>query len=177
MEPVRFYKMDAPYHEFSNFYPSSFALDGEVWPSAEHYFQAAKFSECPAYAALIREADSPLKVAALGRQRALGRYHTELVVNKRTNSAKVNDVIRQFAAVQLRSDWDDVKEVVMERALLAKFSQKRRLRLLLVGTGHAPIIEASPRDAYWGEGPDGTGQNRLGVVLMKVREQLSASPL
>ena len=30
----------------------------------------------------------------------------------------------------------------------------------------------SNRDSYWGDGGDGSGQNRLGKLLMKLREDL-----
>jgi predicted NAD-dependent protein-ADP-ribosyltransferase YbiA (DUF1768 family) len=29
-------------------------------------------------------------------------------------------------------------------------------------------------DAYWGDGPDGLGRNMLGLLLMRVREELCA---
>lgn len=34
------------------------------------------------------------------------------------------------------------------------------------------LIEASPGDRYWGEGADRTGQNRLGHLLVALRERL-----
>lgn len=74
--------------------------------------------------------------------------------------------------VQLRPDWEAVKYNVMKTALLAKFSQMKSLRELLLSTGDQQLIEASPYDYVWGCGKDGTGQNLLGQCLMEVREQL-----
>jgi predicted NAD-dependent protein-ADP-ribosyltransferase YbiA (DUF1768 family) len=34
------------------------------------------------------------------------------------------------------------------------------------------IVENSPFDDYWGCGKDGSGQNKLGQILMEVRELL-----
>ena len=38
--------------------------------------------------------------------------------------------------------------------------------------GGALLVENAPGDAYWGVGKDGNGKNRLGVLLMEVREWL-----
>jgi predicted NAD-dependent protein-ADP-ribosyltransferase YbiA (DUF1768 family) len=43
---------------------------------------------------------------------------------------------------------------------------------VLLSTGETPIVENSPIDYYWGCGADGTGENRLGAILMDVRDTL-----
>ncbi len=58
----------------------------------------------------------------------------------------------------------------MYKALLAKFSQNSNLREKLVGTGARELVEHSPHDSYWGDGPNGRGKNHLGKLLMKIRE-------
>jgi N-glycosidase YbiA len=42
----------------SHFHPSPIELDGEVWPTVEHFYQAQK-SDDPAYRQAIRAAASP----------------------------------------------------------------------------------------------------------------------
>lgn len=74
----------------------------------------------------------------------------------------------------LRPDWEEVKENVMRTALEAKFSQHEDLRDLLLGTGEAILIEWSPSDKYWGAHKNG-GSNRLGVLLMELRDILRAA--
>lgn len=49
-----------------------------------------------------------------------------------------------------------------------------KLRDLLLSTNSKNLIEASPYDYYWGCGNDGSGQNRLGKLLMELRLELSA---
>ena len=70
--------------------------------------------------------------------------------------------------------WDKHKEDFMFNACYAKFSQNDK--------GNCEIIEASPADNIWGigfssdkamENIDKWGQNLLGKVLMKVREDLN----
>ena len=73
-----------------------------------------------------------------------------------------------------RPDWAAVKETVMLDVLRAKFTQHPDLGRMLAGTGTRRLVERSSADAYWGDGGDGTGANRLGVLLMRVREELSA---
>ena len=69
----------------------------------------------------------------------------------------------------LRADWDQVKDDVMRRAVLRKFETHADIRDLLLATGDELIVENAPRDYYWGCGADGTGQNKLGKILMEVR--------
>ena len=72
----------------------------------------------------------------------------------------------------MRSDWEEVKEQVMLKALRAKFSHHQDLREQLLATGNLHLAEASPCDYYWGTGKSGKGKNRLGVLLMQVRSEL-----
>ena len=142
--PILFYShTKGPYVAFSNFSPHSFELDGAVWPTVEHYFQAAKFPGTE-HAEAIRLARTPTLAKRLGRSRA----------------------------VTLRPDWEEVKEEVMRRAVHQKFASHPDLRQLLLETGDEDLIEDAPRDYYWGRGARGTGKNRLGVILMDVRSAL-----
>ena len=60
----------------------------------------------------------------------------------------------------------------MREALHAKFTRHPKLGALLLSTEHAELIEHAPHDSYWGDGGDGTGKNRLGRLLMELRDQL-----
>ncbi len=72
----------------------------------------------------------------------------------------------------LRPDWETVKDGVMLDAVRIKFQTHAKLARLLVSTGERLIVENAPMDSYWGCGPDGSGLNKLGHILMKVREDL-----
>lgn len=72
----------------------------------------------------------------------------------------------------LRSDWNEVKDNIMQRGVLRKFEIHADARKLLLSTGDELIIENSPIDYYWGCGADGSGKNMLGQILMDVREIL-----
>lgn len=60
MAPIKFYSSAAAYYEFSNFAAYPLNLEGQLWPTSEHYFQAMKFIvDDPAYAEDIRNAPTP----------------------------------------------------------------------------------------------------------------------
>ena len=70
-----------------------------------------------------------------------------------------------------RPDWDDIKDSVMEVALRLKF-QNKSLREKLLNTGDSELIEGNWwGDKYWGV-CEGEGQNKLGKLLMKIRDEL-----
>ena len=72
----------------------------------------------------------------------------------------------------LRSDWEQLKDNIMHRAVLAKFTTHADIQAILLNTGNQPIVENAPSDYYWGCGKDGSGQNKLGQILEAVRSTL-----
>lgn len=74
--------------------------------------------------------------------------------------------------VTIRSDWDDIKTIIMYQCVKAKFEQNAELQKQLLATGDEELMEDSPIDWFWGCGKDGTGKNMLGKILMLVREAL-----
>lgn len=77
--------------------------------------------------------------------------------------------------VTLRPDFDQVKDQMMMRGLEAKFTQNKFLQDILLDTSDEEIVENSPVDFYWGCGKDGSGQNKLGKLLMELRNKLRQS--
>lgn len=66
----------------------------------------------------------------------------------------------------LRPDWEEIKDEVMLQALRMKFSQNPEIAKELLATGDAIIIEHTRNDVYWADGGDGSGKNKLGLLLM-----------
>ncbi len=76
--------------------------------------------------------------------------------------------------VELRKDWEQVKDNIMYEIVKAKFTQNIGLKTKLLSTGNAILIEGNTwNDKYWGV-CDGEGKNKLGEILMRVREELLA---
>ena len=80
-----------------------------------------------------------------------------------------SDELREFE----RGDWASVKDDVMLRGVREKFVQHEHLHALLLATGDRHLIEHTRNDRYWGDGGDGTGVNKLGQLLMRVRLELA----
>jgi len=174
---VYFYDEKAENGLFSNFYECSeknslkLIINGKSWKTVEHFFQASKFlgsNETPKsreYSELIRNASTANIAKILAGQKLGGGYPWR---------TKLNPVITEFLNyhVTLRPDWDSVKETIMKEVIVAKFTQNVELKASLLATGNKLLVEHTTRDSYWGDGGDGTGQNRLGHILMAVRSEM-----
>lgn len=78
-------------------------------------------------------------------------------------------------AIRVREDWDTIKDLVMFNIVYACFTQNPELALKLVETGNRELIEDNHwNDTYWGV-CNGEGQNKLGKILMQVRDRLNLS--
>ena len=62
----------------------------------------------------------------------------------------------------------------MLQGLRAKFTQHAELAAMLLDTGTRPISEHSAVSKYWADGVDGSGANRLGYLLQRVRGELQS---
>jgi ribA/ribD-fused uncharacterized protein len=140
---IKFYSVSELYGQFSNFALYPIKIDGKIWQTSEHYFQAQKFDNKD-YQTKIQNAISPQKATELGRSRKM----------------------------KIVKNWDKIKDNIMYDVVKAKFTQYDELKELLLSTQNAKIIEHTENDAYWGDNGDGSGLNKLGKILMKVREFL-----
>lgn len=132
-----------PYKEFDNRFPAKFTLDGVTWPSVEHYYQAMKFPELPEFQEQIRLAPTASAAAKLGKTKDPSK--------------------------PIRADWKEKRESILRPAVFAKFNQNPTLEKMLIDTYPRPIIFADANDAFWGYGRTKMGQNKLGALLMEVR--------
>ena len=143
--PIKFFGTTCEFGCFSNMYPASFTINNKKYPTNEHFFQAKKFETTdPAYFETVRKAANPKSAKALGKS----RKHP------------------------IRKDWNEARIDVMEEGLRAKFTQHENLKDKLLSTGEKELIENAPRDYFWGCGAKGSGQNKLGKMLMELRGKL-----
>lgn len=135
------------YYFLSNYYKSPVRYDGITYLNNEAAFQAQK----------TLDVNERIKFSNLDPSEAkkLGR--------------KIN----------LRKDWEEVKENYMYEIVKAKFSQNLDIKQKLIDTYPHELIEGTTgwHDNIWGncECPrckNIIGQNKLGKILMKVREEL-----
>ena len=74
---------------------------------------------------------------------------------------------------QVRSDRNQINVERMRNVLRAKFDGNPDLAGRLVDTDDAELIEASPRDPFWGSVNVARVKNVLGRPLMELRAELS----
>src|SRR6202034_1216633 len=98
-------------HILSNFYPASFTINGNLYPTVEHYFQSQKFED-EAIQKSIRDARTAYEAKRLGR-----------------------------FLPYLRQDWDSIRIAVMEEGLRAKFAQNIGARQYLISTQDLVLVE------------------------------------
>tara|TARA_R100000750_G_C2336985_1_gene92505 strand:- start:236 stop:1339 length:1104 start_codon:yes stop_codon:yes gene_type:complete len=164
MDVIEFYDKDRPHFELSNYYPAAIYS----YPTSEHYYQSMKYDYYgntdvdDEYADQIAAQNTPNKARILAGQLIKGGYKWQL---------ELNEIIRYYQelGIQIRTDWEDVKDNIMRRAVFLKFNVNPKLKQLLCNTGYSYLVEDSPRDSYWGVGKDKTGQNKLGQILMETR--------
>ena len=84
------------------------------------------------------------------------------------NEDAVLDYAHRLAKLQ-----EEVKDKVMYEIVLAKFTQNPDLKEKLLATGDEYLEEGNTwGDTIWGT-VDGVGENRLGKILMRVRDELN----
>lgn len=130
------------YRFLSNFYEAVVTYNGLTYKNNEAAFQAQK---CMSEAEKLQFTEfGPGKSKGIGRR------------------------------VRLRPDWEDVKTGIMEEIVRAKFTQHPELAARLLATGEKVLVEGNTwGDTCWGvDVRTGQGENRLGKILMKVREEL-----
>lgn len=88
------------------------------------------------------------------------------------NAQTPGEAKRRGQRVTIRPDWDQIKDRVMVTCVRHKFKQNEHLAIKLIETWPQELIEGNHwNDTYWGV-CRGVGQNRLGLILMKIREEL-----
>jgi ribA/ribD-fused uncharacterized protein len=138
---IRFYTPE--FYVFNNFSAHAIEFRGKFYPTCEHAYQAAKCTN-PQVQEEIRHARSPLEAKRLA--------------NEKYRAAK-------------DPQWGRKKVGVVEAILRAKLAQHPEAQEALRKSGHEEIVEDSPTDYFWGEGSDGSGQNMLGKIWMKLRAE------
>lgn len=131
------------YYMFSNFSSFMVYYDKREWMTSEHAYQAMKFR--------------PIWI-----QQAIKNQRSAHDAKKYAHANKD----------KYREDWDEIKLSVMTEICRAKLEQHNYIRKMLLKTGSHELVEASPKDAFWGWGRDETGENHLGKIWMKLREEL-----
>lgn len=155
-------KFDGTQYGFlSNFHPCKVVYKGIEYQHTEGAFQSQKTLDIP-----LRE--DIAKLSAYESKKACGR-----------RGLKLKD--GRYIKVDLRPDWEEIKDQVMYEVVKAKFEQNEDLKEKLLATGDAELIEGNYwHDNYWGvcecekcrSEKKGENGNHLGKILMTIRESI-----
>lgn len=80
--------------------------------------------------------------------------------------------------VNLRNDWEEIKDKIMYEVCYEKFTQCEKLKNKLLETGDRELVEGNNYgDTYWGmvynnKTNEWVGENKLGIILMTVRDNI-----
>ena len=135
----------------SNFHPCKIEFQGITYPTVEHYYVSMKI-----------KTDQQIE----GRNITL--IDCREMISKMKDPAKVKQLGK---ILKIRKDWETVKIDVMHWGLKEKFKDEE-LKELLLSTGDIELVEGNNwGDKFWGVYA-GEGQNHLGKLLMKVRNEI-----
>ena len=140
---VDFYREEGELGYLANYSNYGFTVDGVYYPTAEHFYQASKFDN-PEIIQKILSCKTAREAASVGRDRN-------------------NKWIDHFK---------DIKLDKMYQAVYEKFQQNPDIRKKLIETGDEEIREMTDQESFWGVGPQLDGENHMGEILMRVREEL-----
>lgn len=130
------------YRFLSNFYPAILTYEGLAYPSSEHAYQAAK-----------SESETVRKIFG-------------------NSTMSAGQAKRLGATIEKRKDWHDVSLGIMEDIVRIKFQTHPKLAKKLRETGDHILVEGNNwGDIFWGM-VNNEGENHLGKILMKIREEL-----
>ena len=160
-EPILFSSSEEAaneYRDFSNASPHAVTIDGTQYPTVEHYYQAMKATE-------FGDADMLKKIIKTKTAKAV-----------KSAGKKVQNFNQEV--------WDAKKEEFMRKGVRAKFVQHPAIQTKLLETGDKLIGFADARDTFWAIGTSLStekakvpskwrGENRLGKLLMELRDEFS----
>ena len=145
-----YFNSRTPYLDiFSNFHDEPLQINGEIWKTGEHFYQAAKFAKTglqpdeKIYHTIIN-AETPRTAKRLADE-----YFSE------ENKGHSHQVLRTFVA--------------MSQMLTVKFAFGTLARKRLMQTGDLELIHLSDSDFFWGQNRKGDGKNLLGKAMMQMR--------
>jgi ribA/ribD-fused uncharacterized protein len=134
--------VESRWHYLSPFSAHEVEIDGMIYKTAEHAYQALRMKA--EAQEKIRNAASPLEAWRLAQE------------------AKKKGSL----------DESVDKDELMEKIFRAKLAQHSDIMDILKESCERELLKVYDTDYYWGTGTDGSGQNKMGKLWMKLRNEL-----
>lgn len=135
--------LDTRLNDLSPFSAHEIEIDGEVFKTAEHAYHALRIKPGPEQEE-IKKAKSPLEAWTICQR----HKNTDLLIE----------------------NYD--KLALMEKIFRAKLEQHESVKQVLLLTGDRELVKQHDQDKFWGQQADGTGENHMGRLWMKLREEI-----
>ena len=140
---IDFYKEFGELGYLASYSNHGFDIKGIHYPTVEHYYQASKFEDKKIIQRILA-CKTPKEASEIGRDR---------------NNTRI-------------PNFKEIKLEKMYEANLEKFRQNPAIKKRLLETGNEEIREMTTKESFWGMGPNLDGQNNMGRILMRVRDEL-----
>ncbi len=138
------------YIYFSPYTAHAIEIDGVVYPTVEHAYQCARYTDKKIISEII-EAKSPVK------------------------AWEVSSKYKHLQILEFKDENHKLK--VMKELMRQKALQHDDVRNALIDSGDLKIVKhivtPPPGDGFWDDGEDGKGLNHIGRMWMEIREELS----
>lgn len=141
-DPINF--VETRFMYLSPFSAHPVQIWGEVFATAEHAYQSSRIKPGTEREA-IKNAPSPLDAWREGQKY---KNNPDLQVE----------------------NFD--KDAVMEEIFRAKMTQHPDIVEILKESGERELLKVYETDYYWGTGKDGSGENKMGKLWMRLRAEL-----
>lgn len=134
------------WYVLDNFAPFQIEWRGKMYSTSEHAYQSAHFFETnKMLAEQVRQCRSPKEAQDFANK----------------NSSQDDPL------------WKQKKLSIMEEIIRCKLDQHSYIRDKLLATKDMYIVETNDKDEFWGWGKDHEGQNQLGKIWMKLRDEIA----
>ena len=133
--------------DLSPFSAHQIEVGGEIFPTFEHAYQSSRIKPGPERDA-IKNAKSPMDAWREGQKY---KNNPDLQVE----------------------NFD--KDAVAEELFRAKLAQHPDIAAVLKESGNRDLLKVYDSDYYWGTGADGSGENRMGKLWVKLRTELQSN--
>ena len=140
--PINF--IENIFHYLSPFSAYQVEVDDYIYPTLEHAYQSLRVKPGPEREE-IKNSRSPMDAWRIGQ------------------TYKNNP--------DLRVPNQDKAEL-MEMLMRAKLKQHDDIKALLIESGDRGLLKVYPTDYFWATGADGSGENIMGKIWMKLRDEL-----
>lgn len=134
--------VESRWHYLSPFSAHEIEVDGVVYKTVEHAYQALRM--VPAVRVRVMQTASPLEAWRVAQQ----------------------------LKTEGKLDPAHDKDELMERIFRAKLDQHPDIRDMLKESGDRELLKVYDTDYYWGTGADLSGENQMGKLWMKLRQEL-----